>query len=119
MSKASGRVLLPPTINPTHYSLSLKPDLSSFTFSGVTTIHLQTTTDVTGNEIKMHAKELCFATASYVIEGGTDKKEAIEIRDNKKETTVTFVFEEDIPKGASLIMTIEYSVRFLDLCVFN
>ena len=61
----------------------------------------------------MHAKELCFATASYVIEGGVmeEKREAVEIRDNKKETVVTFVFEEDIPKGAKLVLTIEYSVR--------
>lgn len=65
----------------------------------------------------MHSKELCFATASYVIEGGMEKKEAVEIRDNKKETTVTFVFEEDIPKSAKLVMTIEYSVSDCGCCL--
>lgn len=60
----------------------------------------------------MHAKELCFATASYVVMGEDEKvREAVEIRDNKKETVVTFVFEEDIPKGVEIVMTIEYSVR--------
>lgn len=108
MSKTSGRVLLPPTINPTHYTLSITPNLSNFTFTGTTIIHLTTTHDVSGNEIKMHAKELCFATAWYVFDG--TKREAVEIRDNKKETVVTFVFEEEIPKGADLIITIEYSV---------
>jgi aminopeptidase 2 len=113
MSKTSGRVLLPPTINPTHYSLSLTPNLSAHTFTGLTKIHLSTTQDVSGKEIKMHAKELCFANASFVVRGEAEmrKREVVEIRDNKKETTVVFVFEEDIPKGVELEMTIEYSVR--------
>lgn len=70
----------------------------------------------------MHAKELCFANASFVVRGEAEvkKREVVEIRDNKKETTVVFVFEEDIPKGVELEMTIEYSVRsfLFDVCIF-
>lgn len=110
-SKAAGRVLLPPTINPTRYSLHFTPDLANFTFSGVTTIELATTQDVTGNEIKMHAKELCFANASFAVKGHAEREEAVEIRVNMKETTVIFVFEREIPKEATLVLTIEYQVR--------
>lgn len=109
-SKTAGRVLLPPTINPTRYSLHFTPDLANFTFSGVTTIELSTTKDVTGNEIKMHAKELCFASASFVVKGRSEKEEAVEIRVNMKETTVIFIFAREIPKEAMLVLTIEYQV---------
>lgn len=62
----------------------------------------------------MHSKELCYANASYVVQGGSgDVREAIEIRDNKKETVVTFVFGEDVPMDSVLTMTIEYSVSIL------
>ncbi|KAL3801383.1 hypothetical protein HJC23_006993 [Cyclotella cryptica] len=107
-SKAAGRVLLPPTINPTRYSLHFTPDLASFTFSGVATIELATTKDASWNEIMMHAKELCFANASFVVKGRTEREEAVEIRVNMKETTVTFIFEMEIPKEATLVLTIEY-----------
>ena len=64
----------------------------------------------------MHSKELCYANASYVVQGGSeDAREAIEIRDNKKETVVTFVFGEDVPIDSVLIMTIEYSVSSFGL----
>lgn len=109
MSKAAGRVLLPPTINPTHYALSLTPDLPAHTFAGTAVISLTTSSDVSGSEIQLHAKELCLASASYVVKGGADKREAVEIRDNKKETVVTFVFEEEIPKSAELVLAVEYS----------
>ena len=58
----------------------------------------------------MHAKELCFASASYVVKGSSEREDAVEIRVNMKETTVAFVFEKEIPKAAELVMRIEYQV---------
>ena len=65
-SKTAGRVLLPDNIVPTRYCLKIKPDLDAFTFDGECKIVLKTT-DVEGNQIKLHAKELCFSKASFVI----------------------------------------------------
>lgn len=68
----------------------------------------------------MHSKELCYANASYVVQGGSgDVREAIEIRDNKKETVVTFVFGEDVPMDSVLTMTIEYSVSILIFSIID
>ncbi|KAL7538749.1 hypothetical protein ACHAXR_008772 [Thalassiosira sp. AJA248-18] len=110
--KTAGRVLLPPSINPVRYDLKFSPDFENFTFAGDTNIELTTTSSVNvGNEIKMHAKELCFATASYVVKGVGDGEEKVadEIRVNIKETTVTFVFGENLPANASLILSIQYT----------
>eukprot|EP00970_Alexandrium_tamarense_P014381 scaffold4049_cov204-Alexandrium_tamarense.AAC.68 len=114
--KSAGRVLLPPTINPTRYDLNFTPDLTNYTFSGITTIEVTTTNDVSGKEIVMHAKELCFASASFVVKSGSceGKEEAVEINVNLKATTVTFVFANDIPKEATLVLTINYQVRRFD-----
>lgn len=103
--KAAGRVLLPATINPTRYDLKFTPNFDTFTFSGQTTIEVTTTDDIATNEIIMHAKELCFASASYVVKGGDGekKKDAEEICVNFKATTVTFVFGDKIPANSTLV----------------
>ena len=73
---------------------------------------MTTSADV-GNDISMHAKELCFATASYAVKGesGEEVHEVEEIRANMKATTVTFVFGGVLPANASLILKIEVSVN--------
>jgi len=70
-SKAAGRVLLPDNIVPSRYELKIKPDLEAFTFDGECKIVLNTTT-VSGNQIKLHAKELCFSKANFVLEGSAE-----------------------------------------------
>ena len=66
----------------------------------------------------MHAKELCFVSASFVTKDGNANSapvEAEEIRDNKKATTVTFVFPETatVPASSTILLTIHY-VGFLN-----
>ena len=79
--KAEGRVLLPLTIVPTRYDLKITPDLEKFTFTGEVKITLSTTPDLGDNcrEIILHAKELCFSSASYLVEGTGENKEAEEV----------------------------------------
>lgn len=113
--KVEGRVLLPSTINPTRYDIKLTPDLEKFTFQGEISVQLETTADL--NECKsivMHAKELCFISATLVV----DKErfapmEAQEIVDNKKATTVTFTFAKDLPASSTMTLSIEY-IGFLN-----
>ncbi|KAL7428645.1 hypothetical protein ACHAXM_001361 [Skeletonema potamos] len=110
--KAAGRVLLPLTINPTRYDITLTPDLTNFTFAGVVTVELQTTANVSTSNIVMHAKELCFSHASYIVKGGTaenEKHEAEEISVNFKSTTVSFGFTNPLPPSSTLLLTISYS----------
>ena len=57
----------------------------------------------------MHCKELCFASASYLVKGTDDVREAEQINVNFKANTVTFVFGDALPASASLVLTIKYS----------
>ena len=87
--KAAGRVLLPSSITPTRYDLDLIPDLEAFTFSGVCKIQLSTTSNVSGKDIQMHAKELCFTNASFTVVGGDDA--AVECEEVSADTVVCFL----------------------------
>lgn len=111
-SKAEGRVLLPSTIIPSRYDIKLTPDLTAFTFQGEVSIQLETSADLKDcKEITMHAKELCFISASFTADGKT--VEAEHINDNKKATTVTFVFAENVPSSSTIVMNISY-IGFLN-----
>mmetsp|Transcript_7191 Transcript_7191/g.14760 ORF Transcript_7191/g.14760 Transcript_7191/m.14760 type:complete len:905 (-) Transcript_7191:134-2848(-) len=122
--KAAGRVLLPSTINPTRYDLKFTPHFENFTFTGESSIELTTTSNLHDSaangekcrEITLHSKELCFASASYVVVKTNREEspegaafEAEEIRVNNKMHTVTFVFGDAIPAEASLVLTIKYT----------
>jgi hypothetical protein len=81
--KSEGRVLLPHTIVPNRYDIKLEPNLSTFTFNGEVTILLTTSDDLDADckQIVMHAKELCFISASFVEDKvGASKVEAEEVR---------------------------------------
>ena len=73
--------------------------------------------DTNQNSITLHAKELCIASAQYVVLEGTDESmttpstpvSASEILSNVKATTVEFKFEKEIPVHAKTIqLTIQY-----------
>jgi hypothetical protein len=51
-------VLLPKTVSPVKYTLTLKPDLETFRFAGVAQIELDVKEDT--QELKFHAAELEF-----------------------------------------------------------
>ena len=77
------------------YDLSLTPDLEAFTFHGSVDIQFDVAPpqkDSKERSITLHAKELCFSQANIV--GGAA---ATEIHVNLKATTVTFLFDEDLP----------------------
>lgn len=110
--KAEGRVLLPSTIVPVRYDLKITPDLETFNFAGEVTVQLKTTSDLGDDcrEITMHAKELGFMNANYVVEGGDGtKKEAEEIVVNTKKTTVTFRFVDPLPSSSTISLHIIYT----------
>ncbi|KAK1738886.1 aminopeptidase [Skeletonema marinoi] len=99
--KAAGRVLLPLNINPTRYDITLTPDLTAFTFAGITTIELTTAHDVSTSTIIMHAKELCFANASYTV-----KDEPVDVHEAER-----FLFFGLLAHSTqfTLILTIHYT----------
>ena len=77
-------------MNTTRYDIKLTPDLEAFTFSGEETVELNTSSELgeSCKEIKMHAKELCFISASFkVIKTKGEKVEAAAV--NAEEVSLT------------------------------
>lgn len=97
------------------YDLTLEPDLESFTFKGKCVISFAVDEDKIADEetaksITLHAKELTFLSASYMVDDEPQEVEAEEIRLNVKATTVKFVFPTPIPEDSKRVrLTIDYT----------
>jgi len=108
--KAAGRVLLPSYVQPKSYDLHVKPDLKAYTFDGIVAIEMTTGKSFTEDESKkitLHAKELMFRSAEFQTPDGKVVK-ADEICVNMKETTVTFIFGESVPKSSEITLKIDF-----------
>jgi puromycin-sensitive aminopeptidase len=88
--KKNNNIRLPDYIVPKEYFLSLKPDLSTFTFSGDEEIIIEIQKPV--NEISIHSDEVEIQNAKYDSQKG-------EIFYDKETETATIKFEKQIPKG--------------------
>jgi aminopeptidase N len=97
--------------------LDLTPDLEAFTFQGVAKIDFTVDksklndAENNGKEISLHAKELCFASASYTTtseDGTTSVVNAEEIHVNQKTTIVKFLFGKAVTDD-TITLTIHYS----------
>mmetsp|Transcript_27434 Transcript_27434/g.64303 ORF Transcript_27434/g.64303 Transcript_27434/m.64303 type:complete len:894 (-) Transcript_27434:208-2889(-) len=110
--KAAGRVLLPSYVQPLSYDLKVIPDMSAYTFDGLVSIVMVTGESFSDDESKkitLHSKELLYRSAEFLtVDSGTIVK-ADEIRVNLKETTVTFVFPESIPKSSKITLNIDFA----------
>ena len=98
MADISDRVLLPTDLIPSHYSLEITPNFSSFTFSVnetiVVTVRGDSEAKVAGlRSFSLHARDINIISCSFQ---GND---AVEINYNKKLNTVSFVFENDFVSG--------------------
>jgi aminopeptidase N len=78
---------LPDTVRPTHYTLTLTPDLKAATFSGVESIDL-TLVDP-ADHITLNAVELAFQSVT-VTAGGKQQTAAVTLDKEKEQATFTF-----------------------------
>ncbi|KAG0307254.1 hypothetical protein BGZ98_000703 [Dissophora globulifera] len=97
------RVVLPTTVTPSHYTLTITPDLKEFTFRGYVeidiNIHEATET------IQINTKELTIKYGRVEVNGTT--LEAIETTFDEHRETTTFTFESKLPKGPA-VLSINY-----------
>ena len=96
--------ILPTNVRPTLYTVTLEPDLESFTFTGSETIAIEV--DEPESEIKMNSAEIAIQSATLSLSDGSDSQPESIIFDEEKET-VTFAFAETVPEGAA-----ELSIEF-------
>lgn len=111
--KKAGRVLLPSYVQPLSYDLKVTPDMTAYTFDGIVSIAMSTGesfSDEESKQITLHSKELLYRSAEFRVEGDSAKTvKAEEIRVNMKQTTVTFIFPESIPKSSTVTLTIDFA----------
>ena len=91
------RMLLPNTITPTHYDITLQPDLVKFTFGGNVVIELDVLKST--NSIEFHAKEIKFSKRqTFVTQGGSTLK-ITSIKENKKDNIIKLTLPNKLSKG--------------------
>eukprot|EP01062_Namystynia_karyoxenos_P059363 TRINITY_DN507_c0_g1_i3.p1 TRINITY_DN507_c0_g1~~TRINITY_DN507_c0_g1_i3.p1 ORF type:complete len:912 (+),score=335.98 TRINITY_DN507_c0_g1_i3:86-2737(+) len=98
------RELLPNSVVPSHYDLSLDPDLVRFTYTGTVAITVDVHEPVTS--ITLHAKKLLFSAVKYKPAQG-DAQDATVISVNVKKTTLTLGFPQQIAVGSG-VLTINF-----------
>jgi len=96
------REVLPTDVVPTHYHLSLNPDLETFTYTGNVTVTLDVAKPT--SQIVLNAHELELHSASLNTRAsGTLEATAIKMDEEKQEVTVEFGEELGGGKGAATL----------------
>ena len=85
---------LPSIIAPTHYTLTLTPDLKAGTFSGVETIDV--IVNETTKSITLNSAEIAFQS---VIVTAAGKQQTASVTVDKEKEQATFTFSDSIPAG--------------------
>jgi len=103
------RFRLDRTIEPSHYSLRIEPDLAKFTFTGQALIKIRARKPVA--RITLHADELAITRALLYL--GTSPAAATlrasRITHDKKLETTTLHFSRTIPTGRELVLGLAFT----------
>ncbi|KAJ9056680.1 hypothetical protein DSO57_1030462 [Entomophthora muscae] len=94
-----GRQVLPKSARPTHYVLTLTPDLEKFTFDGHVTISLDFLEATSKIVLNSNELQISHASIKYVHAKVELSQEAAEITYDTKITTATLHFPQEIPAG--------------------
>ncbi len=89
-------------ITPSHYELSLQPDILAGTFEGKETISIKVEKDT--NTITLHSKDIKIETVEYIKKG--EGQFASKINYDVKKETATFYFKNKIEAGKGKIKII-------------
>ena len=90
-------IVLPTSVRPRHYQITLQPDLDKFTFDGLELIEIEIAE--TTSDIVLNADEMRVHTATLVKDGNSQRANAITL-DGERET-VTLSFANAIEPGAA------------------
>lgn len=100
--------LLPSSVVPANYEVTLWPDFENFTFDGVVAVDLSIRESV--HSITMHALELKFDSSDVELwlDARTEPIVCQEVRFDESAQTVTLVFAEEIRVGSVAYLEIKY-----------
>ncbi|KAG0210662.1 hypothetical protein BGX28_009089 [Mortierella sp. GBA30] len=98
-SSNPNRVVLPSNVTPSHYTLTITPDLKEFTFGGYVEIDL--TIHEATKTVQINTKDLTLKTTSIEIDGKTHEPVSTTFDDHRD--TTTFTFDSELPKGTAVL----------------
>lgn len=93
------RFLLPSDLSPSHYSLTLTPDLETLEYTCVQQIAVDVNKET--SEVTLHSKEIYVQSVSFTSSNSTTK--CVEISYNTMYNTVKFVFDSLLPIGEGVL----------------
>eukprot|EP00038_Savillea_parva_P019402 m.27399 g.27399 ORF g.27399 m.27399 type:complete len:872 (+) comp4409_c0_seq1:61-2676(+) len=100
---ADTRVLLPKDVRPTHYTVSLTPNLETFVFTGTETIAIKVATSTA--RVVLHSNDIKIESASWAASAdeGVPTTSTTSIEYNEKEETAVLVFPDALPVGDAVL----------------
>ncbi|ROV99956.1 hypothetical protein VMCG_06258 [Cytospora schulzeri] len=107
----AGRELLPVNVVPTHYDLTLEPDLTKFTFEGTVIIDLDVAED--SKSISLHTLEIDIHSTK-VSSDGKVISDSPEITYDEKTQVSKIDFSDVIPKGSKAQLEIKFTGQLND-----
>ncbi|KAJ3102561.1 Aminopeptidase 2 mitochondrial [Phlyctochytrium planicorne] len=105
----SAREVLPTWVTPRKYTVKMFPNLETFKFKGV--VSIECAVNETTNKVTVNANEIEVQKASVVVHNlKTETSQvATSITYDKALERVTFQFANDIPAGATAVITAEFT----------
>ncbi|ROV91309.1 hypothetical protein VSDG_07783 [Cytospora chrysosperma] len=107
----AGRELLPANVVPTHYDLTLEPDLTKFTFDGTVIVDLDVAED--SKSISLHTLELDIHSTK-VSSDGKVISDSPQISYDEKTQVSKIDFSDVIPKGSKAQLEIKFTGQLND-----
>ncbi|KAJ1678497.1 hypothetical protein EV182_003929, partial [Spiromyces aspiralis] len=101
------RELLPATVTPRHYDLTMEPDLTALVYDGQVTIQLDINEAV--SQIVLHATHIEFREALLVLGDDTEPIKVTDFALNKDSETVTLSLSREAPANSKGALTIKFS----------
>ncbi|KAG0371253.1 aminopeptidase [Gamsiella multidivaricata] len=104
----TGRVVLPTNVRPTHYDLTLTPDLSNFTFHGQVLINLDINKPTTAITLNSNQLEILSAKLTNLALKTESSQNATDITLEKANETATFTFVDELQPGSTAVLHIAF-----------
>ncbi|ORY04712.1 aminopeptidase [Basidiobolus meristosporus CBS 931.73] len=103
------RIILPTNVKPSHYVVSLTPDLEKFTFEG--SVDTTLTINENTSKITLHAKEIKVHSAYLNSEVSKTEQNNVstDISYDEKLETVTLTFPQEVPAGSQALLSLKFS----------
>ncbi|KAG1469429.1 hypothetical protein G6F56_003261 [Rhizopus delemar] len=106
------RQVLPTNVKPTHYDLTLQPNLQTFEFHGQVKVNLNVAQDT--NTIVLNTRDIKIKSAFLSSEEIESKQAAIDIVYDEKKDLATMTFKDTVSAGSKAILDILFEGELND-----